>query len=204
MRRMSRSALIAFAAITLSAGVALAQGVPKGPGPGMGGMGGMGPGPGTGPGPGMGGMGGMGGGRGPGMLGPNMMMGPGMMGMGGFGFSCNPRAAGMAEWRADRLEAVLKPNEAQKAKLAELRAASTKAAETIAAACGTVTEAPKKATERMALMEKRLDAMQQAVKLVRPAFDAFYNSLDDTQKASLESAGPRRWGWDNWRWRWNR
>lgn len=202
MKRQNRTVLLAVAAVSLSASVALAQGTPKGPGPGMGGMSGMGPGPGMGGmgQGGMGGMAGMGGGRGPGMLGPGIMMGPGMMGMGGFGFSCNPRSAGMAEWRADRLEAVLKPNDAQKAKLADLKSASGKAAEAIAAAC--VTEAPKTPTERFTLMEKRLDAMQQAIKIVRPAFEAFYSSLDDKQKATLESAGPRRWGWDRWRWRW--
>jgi hypothetical protein len=37
--------------------------------------------------------------------GPGMMMGPGMMGGRGFSFMCNPRAAGFAEWRIDRIEA---------------------------------------------------------------------------------------------------
>jgi len=143
---------------------------------------------------------GMGGGRGAAM-GPGVMMGPGMMGFGSFGFACNPRAAGMAEWRADKIEAAIKPNDAQKAKLNDLRAASAKAAEAISAAC--TNESPTKPTERMALMEKRLDAMQQAFKTVRPAFEAFYNSLDDAQKAKLEGAGPRQWGWNNWRWRWS-
>lgn len=132
-------------------------------------------------------------------MGPEMMMGPGMMG-GGFGFSCHPRAAGMAEWRISQIEAAVKPTEPQKAKLAELKAASTKAAETIAAAC--TGDMPAKSVERLALMEKRLEAMQQAVKLVRPAFEGFYGVLDDAQKAKLDAAGPRQWGWGRWRWRW--
>ena len=130
-----------------------------------------------------------------------MMMGPGMMGMGGFGFSCNPRAAGLAEWRASRIEQAVKPNDAQRARLDDLRKASAKAAETITAACAG--DLPKSAPERLALMEKRLDAMQQAVRTVRPAFEAFYASLDDAQKARVDAAGPRRWGWSNWRWRWS-
>jgi hypothetical protein len=36
-------------------------------------------------------------------------------------------------------------------------------------------------------MEKRLDAMLQAVKTVRPAFESFYASLDDQQKARLDA-----------------
>lgn len=132
--------------------------------------------------------------------GPGMMMGPGMMGAGGFGFMCNPRAAGLAEWRMERIEAAVRPTDAQRAALNELRTASTKAAETIAAACPT--EFPTKSTERLALMEKRLEAMQQAIKIVRPAFESLYALLDDAQKARLDTAGPRHWGWRGWRWHW--
>jgi hypothetical protein len=47
-------------------------------------------------------------------------------------------------------------------------------------------------------MEKRLEAMLLAVKTLRPAFESFYATLTDEQKARLGEAGPRRWGW---RWR---
>ena len=36
-------------------------------------------------------------------------------------------------------------------------------------------------------MEKRLDAMLQAVKTIRPALDAFYATLSDDQKARLDT-----------------
>jgi hypothetical protein len=139
--------------------------------------------------------------RGPGGGGPGMMMGPGMMGERGLGFMCNPRSAGMAEWRVKRIEEAVKPTDAQKARLEELRAASTKAAEILTTACGTAV--PSSSVERLAAMEKRTEALQQAVRTIRPAFEAFYNSLDQSQKAALDAAGPRRWGWHNWRWRWN-
>lgn len=42
--------------------------------------------------------------------------------------------------------------------------------------------------------------MLQAIKTVRP--EASYDALDDKQKNSLNEAGPRAWGWRNWRWRW--
>jgi hypothetical protein len=150
-------------------------------------------GPGNGPGP-----------RGGYGWGPGMMMGPGMMGRGGLGMMgggwggmCDPRAAGMAEWRMERIERLITPTEAQRTALNDLRAASTKAAETIAAACPR--EFPASATARMELMEKRLEAMLTAVKTVRPAFDAFYATLTDEQKARINSGGPRHWGWRNWR-----
>jgi hypothetical protein len=142
------------------------------------------------------------GGGGPGW-GPGMMMGPGMMAHGrtmwgsGYGGMCSPRFAGLAEWRIDEIARIVKPTDAQKTALTELRTASTKAAESLTAACPA--DWPGKAGDRLAIMEKRMEAMLGAVKTVRPAFDAFYASLDDAQKARLDTAGPRRWGWQRWR-----
>lgn len=160
-----------IAALVLGTNATLAQPGPRGPdGPGWGGWG------------------------------PGMMMGPGMMGGAGLGRGlCNPRAAGLAEWRIEAIERAVRPTEAQRASLNELKTASTKAAETVAAACPR--DFPATPTARLELMEKRLDAMLQAVKTVRPAFDSFYASLDDEQKKRLETVGPRRWGWRGWRWR---
>ena len=135
--------------------------------------------------------------------GPGMMMGPGMMGWGGgggmagFGGMCNPRAAGLAEWRIARIERAVKPNESQRAALDALKTASTKAAEMISAACPQ--EIPASAPARLEAMEKRMETMLQAIKTVRPAFDAFYATLTDEQKAKLNGAGPRGWGWHGWR-----
>ena len=72
--------------------------------------------------PGWGGMGGMRG-MGPGLMGPGMM--------GGGGMWCNPRAAGLAEWRAERIDQLVRPTDAQRPKLDELRKASSRAAEII-------------------------------------------------------------------------
>lgn len=156
-----------------------------GPGDKPGGGPGAGPGPGYGP-------------RGFGW-GPGMMMGPGMMGWGGgMGAVCDPRGAGLAEWRMERIERLVNPTDAQRAALNDLRTASTKAAEIVAAACPR--EFPASASARLELMEKRLDAMQQAIKTVRPAFDAFYATLNDEQKARINTGGPRGWGWHHW-WR---
>ena len=124
-----------------------------------------------------------------------MMMGPGMMGSEGMwgGGMCSPRAAWLAQWRIERIERAVSPTDAQRPKLDELRTASTKAAEIIAAACPP--EIPPSPLARLELMEKRLTAMLEAVKIVRPKFDDFYASLTSEQQARLNSAGPRRWGW---------
>ena len=133
-------------------------------------------------------------GRGPGM---GMMMGPGMMGRGGYGRMCGPASAGFAEWRSERLEQLLKVTDAQRAKFDELKAASTKAADIMRNACPT--EYPGTVVARMELMEKRADAMSQAIKTVRPAMDAFYATLSDEQKSQLNSGSGRYWRWrDRW------
>jgi hypothetical protein len=192
--------LISAAAIAIAGTLLVAPAIaqPAGPGPGnppAAGGPGSGGGPGAGPGPGAG--------YGPrGGWGPGMMMGPGMMGWGGgaggMGAVCDPRGAGLAEWRMERIERLITPNEAQRTALNDLRTASTKAAEIVAAACPR--EFPESATARLELMEKRLDSMQQAIKIVRPAFEAFYATLNDEQKARINTSGPRRWGWHGW-WR---
>ena len=136
---------------------------------------------------------------GPGRRGPGYMMGPGMMDRQVFERMCSPRMVGFAEWRLDRLERVIKPTEAQRAKFDEFKAASNKAAETMRAACPT--DVPTTMVGRMEAMEKRLEAMLQAVKSVRPALEAFYATLSDEQKASLNT-GSRRGRYWRWRDRW--
>jgi len=119
--------------------------------------------------------------------GPGMMMGPGMMGGGGFNFMCNPRAAGFAEWRVVRIEAAVRPTEAQRGALNELRTASTKAADTISAAC--TADFPIKSTERLEVMEKRVEAMLQAIKTVRPAISKRHASTISVRGAGVGAAG---------------
>ena len=131
--------------------------------------------------------------------GPGYMMGPGMMGGQQFGRICSPRMAGFAEWRLDRMERVIKPTEAQRAKFDEFKAASNKAAETMRAACAT--DVPTTMDGRMEAMEKRLEAVLGAVKTVRPTFDAFHAALSDEQKASLNVRSGPSWYW-RWRDRW--
>ena len=134
--------------------------------------------------------------------GSGIMMGPGMMGWRSMGREiCNPRGAGLAEWRIRRLERTVQPTEAQRPALDQLKAASKKAAEIISAACPK--ELPQSPVARLEVMEKRLEAMLEAVKTVRPAFDSFYAALTDEQKARLAEAGPREWGWRRWHWPWS-
>jgi hypothetical protein len=130
------------------------------------------------------------------MMGPGMMMGRGMMAWRGPGL-CQRGVEEMAAWRVERIERIVKPTEAQKPALDELRAALKTAADKAAENCPT--EFPATVPSRLDWMEKRMEAMLAALKTVRPAFDKFYESLSTEQKARLDSAAPRRWGWRGWR-----
>jgi hypothetical protein len=131
------------------------------------------------------------------MMGPGMMMGPAMTGRRSFNNMCSPGAAGFAQWRIERIEQAIKPTDAQRAKLDEYKSASAKAAEAMRNACPA--DVPTTVVGRMAAMEKRFDAMSAAVKMVRPALEAFYATLSDEQKARFDS-NPR--GDRAWRRRW--
>ena len=141
-------------------------------------------------------------GPGPGFMGPGMMSGPGvhwMMGRRGFGAMCHPGTSGFAEWRADRIAELVKLTDAQRGKFDEFKAASSKSAEVMRNACQT--DVPATIVGRTEAMEKRMDTMLQAIKTMRPALEAFYATLSDEQKASLDSNyGRGRFG--RWRDRW--
>ena len=121
--------------------------------------------------------------------GPGMMMGPWSMGGSHLRNMCSPRGMGFAEWRVQRMERMLKPTDAQKAKLEDLKKATEKAAEVMSAACPT--EPPSSPAARLEFMEKRTEAMLTALKTIRPAFDAFFATLTDEQKAQFDAIGPR-------------
>ena len=134
-------------------------------------------------------------GPGSGMMGHGMM-GSWMMGGRGAGGACNPAAAGFSGWRADRLAELIKPTDAQRPKFDEFKAASIKAADMMREAC--LADVPETVVGRTEAMEKRVDAMLQAVRTVRPALDALYATLSDEQKARLDATSNRGRFW-HWR-----
>jgi hypothetical protein len=124
--------------------------------------------------------------------GARVMMQPVMMAHGGLTALCNPRAARLASWGVDQIEKLLKPTEPQRASLNRLREAATKAAELDSAACPRAI--PQNSGERLAFMAQRLAVLWERTKLIATAFEAFYSSLTEEQKAQLDR-GPRRWRW---------
>jgi hypothetical protein len=124
------------------------------------------------------------------------MMGPGMMGRGDWNRACGPAAAGFGQWRIDQLEREIKLTDLQRAKLDDLKAASIKAAEGMRSACSA--DLPTTMIGRMDAIEKRMEAMLQAIRTIRPSLEAFYSTLSDEQKARIDGGRGRFWRWMHW------
>ena len=100
---------------------------------------------------------------------------------------CGDDAREVASLPIDRINAAVAPTEPQRAALDALANASVQAAQAIKAACPTdVAFTP---TGRLDAMERRVDAMVQAVALIRPPLDNFYGMLSDEQKARFNGIG---------------
>src|SRR5262249_26038997 len=107
----------------------------------------------------------------------------------GLAQSCAP-ANSAFEWPEARIEAAVRPSEAQQAKLSALQSAATQAADQLAASCPS--EMPTTPPARLAAVAQRLDVMLAAVKTVRAALDDFYGDLSDEQKAQFNRIGQSR------------
>jgi ABC-type transporter MlaC component len=101
---------------------------------------------------------------------------------------CIGQTAGLTDWPIERIAQTVEPNDAQRALLGELRAVTEKALDLLRASCPTAL--PSTPTGRIEAMHQRLDAMLQAVRIVRPALERFYQSLNDEQKARFNALGP--------------
>jgi hypothetical protein len=101
---------------------------------------------------------------------------------------CTGQTAGLTDWPIDRIAQTVEPNDAQRAALDELKSATATALDILRAACPT--DLPSTPTGRLDAMHKRLEAMLQAVRTVRPTLETFYQSLTDEQKARFNALGP--------------
>jgi hypothetical protein len=100
---------------------------------------------------------------------------------------CTGRTAGLTEWPIERIAQAVEPDDAQRATLDELKDATANALDVLKAACPS--ELPSTPVGRLAAMRARLEAMLQAVRIVRPALEHFYQSLNDEQKARFNALG---------------
>ena len=108
--------------------------------------------------------------------------------------ACGGDKAGLAAVPIETLRERLNPNDQQKALLDKLDDSTNAAIDALATACPDAI--PLTPTGRLASMTRRVEATLRAVRTVRPALDAFYNSLSDEQKARFTNMGPEEIGAD--------
>ena len=99
--------------------------------------------------------------------------------------SCGEPKSSLTQLPIERIEAVIHPAGKQKEALDRLSEATKKAVEGLQAACPD--DVPLTPVGRLEAMEKRLEAMLQAAKLVQPALDEFYATLSSEQKARFNT-----------------
>jgi LTXXQ motif family protein len=94
------------------------------------------------------------------------------------------------ETPTDRLEKVVDPNEAQRSALRALTAANSMAADYLKANC--TEDQNLTPPGHVTVMQQRLKAMLEAIKIVQPALETFYGSLTDEQKARFNQLGAQQ------------
>ncbi|TWI74634.1 LTXXQ motif family protein [Bradyrhizobium huanghuaihaiense] len=98
---------------------------------------------------------------------------------------CGDPKSGLTQLPIQRIEAVLHPAGKQKEALDRLSEATAKGVEGLQAACPN--DVPLTPVGRLEAMQRRLEAMLTAAKLVEPALDEFYATLSSEQKARFNT-----------------
>ena len=99
---------------------------------------------------------------------------------------CGDDTREVAGWPIERIQQLIMPTDEQRMALDDLANASVRAAQIIKTACPTsVAFTP---TGRLAAMQQRIEAMAQAIDVVRSPLETFYGALTDEQKAQLNAA----------------
>jgi hypothetical protein len=109
---------------------------------------------------------------------------------GGMAQVCSGQTSGLTDWPIERIAQQVMPTDQQSSLLDQLKDATTKAVDLLKSNCPT--DVPSTPTGRLDAMRQRIEPMLQAVQMVRPALDKFYDSLSDEQKErfiALESEG---------------
>jgi hypothetical protein len=102
---------------------------------------------------------------------------------------CADPGQGVTAWPIEQIEKAVEPTDAQDALLDQVRTAAAQASEAFKASCPTTLA--RTPPGRLEAMVARIEATLEAVRIVRPALAAFYDSLTDEQKARFNEIGPK-------------
>jgi hypothetical protein len=103
---------------------------------------------------------------------------------------CGSSNRDIAGFPVEQFRTAVQPNSAQSAALDDLANASQKASETISNSCPK--DVALTAPSRLAQMQQRVQAMHDAVNILKPALDKFYGLLSDDQKAKVTALAADR------------
>jgi LTXXQ motif family protein len=101
---------------------------------------------------------------------------------------CRQQVPALTGWPIQEIAHTVQPDESQQAALDDLKDAAGKALDVLQSACPN--DLPSTPTGRLAAMRKRIEVMSQALGIVKPVLDRFYNSLSDEQKARFNPISP--------------
>jgi hypothetical protein len=102
---------------------------------------------------------------------------------------CGDPDKGVTAWPIAEITRAVRPTPEQRALLDELKSAAAKAADAFKQSCGgSYAMTP---PGRLRAMTNRISATLEAVRIVRPALEKFYNALSDEQQARFNALGPK-------------
>jgi hypothetical protein len=102
---------------------------------------------------------------------------------------CHKPDGGITAWPFAEITRTLRPTSEQRALLDQLKHAAAQAADALKSSCSdSYALTP---PGRLRAMINRISAALEAVRVVRPALEAFYNALTDEQQARFNALGPR-------------
>lgn len=127
---------------------------------------------------------------------PGSLKGVGTMGPTGNQRLCSPLTIGLNDWKIEWVTRLIRPTDEQSSRLRELVEDSAKVRDIIAGACGN--GEIETTAQQLAVIEKRVSVLTEAMRIFRPSYENFYSSLDSGQKRRLDGLGPARHG--VWRW----
>ena len=105
---------------------------------------------------------------------------------------CQQPGTGITSWPFAEIERKLGLSIEQKQLLGKVREAARKAAATFKVSCPSDRAFPLTPPGRLQAMLGRLSATLEAVQIVRPSLEDFYNSLSDEQKERFNRLGPKK------------
>lgn len=105
---------------------------------------------------------------------------------------CKQPGTGITSWPFAEIEKKVGLDAEQRRLLSDVRSVAAKAASVFKVSCPSEKAFPLTPPGRLQAMIGRLQATLEAVQIVRPALEKFYDSLSDEQKARFNEIGPKK------------